>query len=89
MATRALFLFLITLMTGGCSSLDGLSMSSPPAFVKADEPRPAATLEKVGELPEAAPRLKLQFIDERRGWAASDKKLWLTVDGGRSWTAAF
>lgn len=88
MVMTSLLLTLVTLM-GACEVRSRLSPAPRVSAVKADVSGPAAGLEKLGEAPEAAPKIKLQFASELRGWAASDKKIWLTEDGGRNWALVY
>lgn len=49
-------------------------------------------LRKIGDLPETLDEsdfVSLQFISEEEGWLVLGRKLWRTMDGGRSWKVVF
>lgn len=46
-------------------------------------------VQRVSDVPAAASRYKVYFMNEQEGWLASGKKLWRTTDGGRNWRLAY
>ncbi len=42
-------------------------------------------VQRIGDVPARDSWYKLQFINEQEGWLASGKKLWHSIDGGKSW----